>query len=574
MLDTYGENYFLIGPYFPEKARLDFRAINDVGDCPLAATLASLRNQGFGVHYGYWLLDDSRPRVILVDPFIDHNKLNEVKARLWCNHQINTITEDKMVDQILGFGEVVRLLLTELVERTDISQDVVAHYHEWMSASSLPELIREKVRLATVFTTHATVLGRYLAPNEDQYFDNLNTFNWREKARQYNVESKVAIERSVARNAHVLVTNSEATARECEVFFERTSDSIIHNGIHRKPGVGHEAFIEHQENREKIDSFVKAFFTPNYPVKTERTLYFFTSGRYEYRNKGFDITLEAMARLNGMLMHDNTDLTIVLFIVSKQPFHHIRSEVLEARKRFQDLNKICKDISARLGPKIYSNVTGTAHRHKMPDLNQLVDEELLVTWRQAISNFKKEGLPPVTTHQLVNEDEITGFTKMAGLDNNKHNRVKVVYHPDFIERTKSLFGMDYLEFVRGCNLGIFPSLYEPWGNAAMETALQGTPLITSNTSGFGRFVKANLRRYEDHEMDIIDRRYQNDEEATIQLTNALYKFTEIIKKDQFVPRTSLPKQVMDSLCWTELQQRYHDNYRLALHRNQPIASLY
>jgi glycogen synthase len=574
MLDTYGENYFLLGPYFPDKARLDFREIKDMGDCPLSASIGFLRSLGFEVYYGYWLLEDARPRVILINPVIDPEKLNEVKARLWCHHKISTIIQDDHVDSVLAFGEAVRLFMTEFVALTNYNQDVLAHYHEWMSASSLPELIREKVRVATVFTTHATVLGRYLISNENQYFSRISSFNWLEKAKEYGIESKAAIERSVAQNAHVLVTNSDLTAQECEAFFERKPDSIINNGINRKPGEGHEAFEEHQQNRAKIDSFVKAFFTPSYPVKTEKTLYFFTSGRYEYRNKGFDVTLEAMARLNGMLMQEHSELTVVLFVISRRPFHTIRPEVLEARKRFQDLNKICKEISSKLGPKIYSNVTGTAHRHKMPDLNQLVDDELLTTWKQAITNFKREALPPVTTHQLVYEDEITDFTRIAGLNNSAQNRVKIVYQPDFMERTKSLFGMDYLEFVRGCNLGIFPSLYEPWGNAAMETTLQGTPLITSNTSGFGRFVETNLPKYQQHELEIIDRKGQSFEEAVTQLTYVLHKFIETVTKDQFVARTSLPKKFLDSLCWTELQRVNHDNYRLALLRNQPVANLY
>lgn len=574
MLDTYGENYFLVGPYFPDKARLDFRPIREPEECALSATLASLRSQGYEVHFGYWLLEDSRPFVILINPYIDGDKLNEVKDKLWCHHQISTIVQDDLVDQILGFGEGVRLFLSEYISRTDVNRDVIAHYHEWLSASSIPELVREKVRLATIFTAHATVLGRYLAPNETHYLDKLSTFDWQAKSQQYGVESKATIERAAARNTNVLIANSDVTAQECTVFFERSCDAIIHNGVNRKPGAPHMAFVEHQKSKAKIDSFVKAFFAPSYPVQAEKMLYFFISGRYEYRNKGFDVTLEAAARLNGMLMQTNSDLNVVLFVISCQPFHHIKSEVLEARKRFQDLNKICKEISSRLGPKFYSKITGTAHNHRMPDLNEMVDEELMVQWRQALTNFKRKDLPPISTHELLTDDEITRFAVRAGLDNSAENKVKIVYHPDFIDRTTSLFGMDYLEFVQGCNLGIFPSLYEPWGNAAMESSLQGTPAIVSNTSGFGQFVEANLPHYEDHALHMIDRRAQSDEDAVMRLTQILYMFTQNFRDDQFIPRTVLPNHFLDFFRWSGVSQRYLESYKLALHRNQPVASLY
>jgi glycogen(starch) synthase len=573
MLDTYGENYFLIGPYFPEKAKLHFRPITELDNSPVSETITHIRNLGFEVHYGYWLLEDARPRVLLINPFIGTEKINQVKARLWQNHGISTIKPNQMVDQVIGFGEVVRLFLEKLIEDIDIQQDVLAHYHEWMSATSLPELTKNRVRIATVFTTHATVLGRYLTANEAHYFSNLTSFNWLLKSREYDIEAEVAFERAAAKNAHVLVTNSELTARECEVFLSRKPDSVVRNGINKKPGTGHEAYEEHQQHRSKIDTFVKSFFTPSYQIKTEKTLYFFTSGRYEYQNKGFNVTLEALARLNDRLIRAKSDLTIVMFVISKQPFHNIRPDVLESKKRFQDLNKICQQISGKIGPRIYSNVIGTGN-HKLPDLNQLVDQELLAMWKQALVNFKRNELPPITTHHLEQDDEVIHFCKSLGLDNKENNRVKIVYHPDFIERTKSLFGLDYLEFVRGCNLGIFPSLYEPWGHVAMETVLQGTPAITSDTSGFSQFLTTNMPEHEEYDLRIINRMFQSEPEAIHQLSEMLFHFTETFKKAKFVARTSLPKRVMDSLCWTELQVRYRENYKLAFVRHQPTANLY
>ncbi|MCF2501781.1 glycogen synthase [Dyadobacter sp. CY107] len=573
MTDTYGDNYFLIGPYIPEKAKLDFRPIRDLDNTPLSNAIQHIKMLGFEIHYGYWLLEEAHPKVILINPVINMEALHAAKATLWQHHEISALESNALLDQVIGFGEVTRLLLTKLIEEIDIDQDVIAHYHEWMSATSLPELSCRQVRLATVFTTHATQLGRYLASNEPNYFSKISTFDWMQKAREYGIETQAKIERNVAKHANVLVTNSALTTAECETFLGRRPDSIVHSGIHRKPGVGHEVFEKHLQNREKIDAFIKALFSPSYQLKSDKTLYFFTSGRYEFRNKGFDITLQAIARLNEVLVRRQSDIRVVLFIITKKPFYNIKPDVLEARQRFQELQKICKKISAKLGPRMYANVTGSAG-HKLPDLNQLIDDELQMTWRQALANFKRKGLPPVTTHHLLEQDDITMFCDQAGLNNKEEDRVKVIYHPDFIERAISLFSMDYLEFVRGCHLGVFPSLYEPWGNAAMETVLHGTPVVTSDISGFGRFASETAGMEGNHQIKIVKRREQSSEDAVIQLTEIFTQFVEEFEDQSYIPRATLPKPFLDTLCWSELQQRYHENYRLALLRYQPVAGLY
>jgi len=562
MIDTYGDDYFLIGPYLSDHKKAEFRPISTEDDSALFRTISFIKALGFEVHYGYWLLDDSRPRVLLLNPVIEKSRLNEVKGRLWAKYQLSTINSDALLDQIIGFGEVLRLFLSEYSLQIAHDQDVLTHFHEWMSASCVPEITDDQLRIATVFTTHSTILGRYLAPNESNYSASLPGYDWLSKSKEYGIDTRVLLERTIASKTQVLVTDSESTFCECEVFLGRKPDQIIFNGIEKRPALRYELFELYTLSREKIDAFTKALFLPSYPVKTEKTLYFFTSGRYEYRNKGFDITLEAMARLNGRLMHQNSELTIVLFIITKKPFFHIKPEVLEAKQKYQDLRKICAQISERLGPRLYSSVTNSG-RPLLPDLNNLVDEELLRTWKQAVYHFKRSELPPVTTHQLTEEDEITRFCQMAGLDNKESNRVKVVYHPDFMERAKSLFGIDYQEFIKGCNLGIFPSLYEPWGYTSMETSMAGTPIIASDTSGFGQYLSAVMPEHEEGEMYILNREHQSNEDAVQQLTEQLFHFSETFEKENYIPRASISKQATDPLCWTNLQPRYHEAYKLA-----------
>ncbi|WP_439555958.1 glycosyltransferase [Dyadobacter sp.] len=573
MVDTYDDRYMLIGPYFAEKAESHFRPLQEIDQLALAEAVALVRSLGFEVHYGYWLLDEARPKVLLINPVVSRNVLNGAKGRFWQRFEISSLETDELRDLVLGFGEVAGILLKKLVDKLDADQDVIAHFHEWMSASCLADLEYGKVRIATVFNAHATLLGRYLASNEEPYFHHMPYYDWQQKSSEYGILPRVALERCAAQAAHVLVTNSEVTAWECELFLSRKPEYIIRNGIHRKPEGGHEVFELHLQNRQKIDATVKALITPSYPFKTDNTLYFFTSGIYEFYNKGFDITLRAIARLNEMLANRDTDISIVFFVISKQPFSNIRPDILESRQRFQDLQKICKKISQQLGPDLYSNVINK-HNAALPNLNTLIDEDLHVTWREAKAEFRREGLPPAVTHLLDGPDEISSFLSAHQLDNREENKVKVFYHPDYIERATSVFSMDYPEFVRGCHLGIFPSLYEPWGYTPMEAALKGTPVITSDLSGFGRYIQTVIPPESEDGIKMLYRRYHSDDEAVETLANMLLDFADTFEREHYVPRVTLPKTVVDTVCWTELMRYYRDVYRLALMRHQPAGDLY
>ncbi len=173
MTDVREDNYYLLGPYFPHTARLDFKSVAVTGECPVGKTILLMREMGYEIHLGYWLLESSRPLVILFNPDSSLTDLNKVKTELWDNHQISSLRADALTDQVLAFGEILRIFFTMLRNFSDDDQDLIAHFHEWMSASCVPQLHEDKIKIATVFTSHATVLGRYLAPNEYDYYNNI-----------------------------------------------------------------------------------------------------------------------------------------------------------------------------------------------------------------------------------------------------------------------------------------------------------------------------------------------------------------------------------------------------------------
>ena len=165
----------------------------------------------------------------------------------------------------------------------------------------------ENVPVSLVFTTHATLLGRYLAMNDPEFYNHLPFFNWLDEAINFNIESPVRIERAAAHGSHVFTTVSEVTARECVHLLGRDPDVVTPNGINNERfAVLHEFQNLHQEYKEKIHQFVMAHFFSNYTFNLDKTIYLFTSGRFEFRNKGFGLTLEALARLNYLMQRDKS----------------------------------------------------------------------------------------------------------------------------------------------------------------------------------------------------------------------------------------------------------------------------
>ena len=165
-----------------------------------------------------------------------------------------------------------------------------------MGAAAIPEIRRLNLPVATVFTTHATLLGRYLATGDNWFYNHLPNINWHADAKRYNIEARVLLERAAAHGAHVFTTVSSVTAQECEHLLGRRVDAVLPNGLNIERFIArHESENLHKIYKEKIHKFVMGHFFQSYHFDLNRTLYFFTSGRYEYRNKGFDLT-RALAR--------------------------------------------------------------------------------------------------------------------------------------------------------------------------------------------------------------------------------------------------------------------------------------
>lgn len=560
MVEEWGEDYCLIGPYFKETASVEFE--EKVDDTAFCKAVEKLNESGIKAHYGTWLVT-GRPKIVLLDFQNSLGKINELKFKLWEDHQISTINVEPLVDKVIALGSCISAFFDEYIKLAGKKQEIVAHFHEWMSSVALLDIRKKNLNIATVFTTHATMLGRYIAGNVENFYDLLPSYNWEEQAKNYGIEAQAGIERKSGQVCHVLTTVSDVTAKECSVFFGRDCDLILPNGLNiTRFAATHEFQNLHVKYKHKINQFVMGHFFQSYSWDLDNTLYFFTSGRYEFKNKGYDLTLEALKRLNFKLVKSNSPMTVVMFIITRNPVYSINPEVLQSRAIMEEIKDTCESIEKQMGEQLFY-ASAANEDPTLPNLNDFVDDYWKLRLRRTIQTWKTHKLPSTVTHLLKSSDEITEFFDRTNLRNHEQDRVKFVYHPDFISTTNPLFGLEYGQFVRGCHMGVFPSYYEPWGYTPLECVVRGIPTITSNLSGFGDFMLQIMEDYENVGVYVVDRKSKNFDAAAESLAQMLFKFVSMSRRDRIKQRNQT-ENFSDIFDWTNLRSYYDTAHDLAI----------
>jgi glycogen(starch) synthase len=362
---------------------------------------------------------------------------------------------------------------------------------------------------------------------------------------------------------------SEVTGKECTHLLGRTPDLILPNGLNiQRFEALHQIQNQHVQVKEQIHNFVMGHFFQSYSFNLDTTLYFFTSGRYEYHNKGYDLTLEALARLNWKMQQANLDRTVVTFFITRRPFYTFNPDVLQSRAQIEDVNSVCEEIKEQVGKRLYTQITSSDGPYEFPDLRAMVDDYLRLKLRRNVQSWKTKQLPKVITHTLKDDatDEILKFLRTSNLVNNKHDKVKIVYHPDFISTSNPLFKMDYTQFVRGCHLGIFPSKYEPWGYTPLECLASGLPSITSDLAGFGDYVLNNVENHEEKGMYIVKRKEKDFHQSAEELANKMFEFVQLTRRERIALRYQCEEASLH-FDWSRNLGKYYDEaYELALTR--------
>ncbi|WP_428388932.1 glycosyltransferase [Mucisphaera sp.] len=561
MVSRWSNRYCLIGPYLPDKAQVEFEPRPLIG--AFGQAVKALNEAGIEAHFGRWLVT-GRPNVILVNHLSVFRYLYDVKARIWRDHNIPTPNDDEEINNVVAFGEAVRVLLTLLAEQEAGKRPLIAHFHEWLAGLAIPMLRQENWPGATVFTTHATRLGRVLAMQHPEFYGHLSMLDGDAEAKHYNLEAQHKIESAAAHGSHVFTTVSDITGDECTHLLKRSPDVLLPNGLNiQRFAALHEFQNLHAQYKEEIHEFTIGHFFPSYRMDLDTTLYFFTSGRYEYKNKGMDVTIEALARLNHRLKASGSPVNVVFFIITKAPVRSINVQTLETRSMLSEFHDVANAIKEQVG----KGVMLAAAEGRVPDLNELVDEYWRLRLKRSLHAWRRGSLPPIVTHDLLDDqnDDVLNQLRACHLFNGPHDPVKVIYHPAFITTSNPLFGMEYEQFVRGCHLGVFPSYYEPWGYTPLESIALGVPALTSDLSGFGSYLLQLMADHESKGVSIVERRYRDFHATADQIAEQMFRMCQLSRRERITLRNKV-ESFSEHFDWHNLGRRYHEAHALALDR--------
>jgi len=577
MVKQWGSRYCMVGPYNQTTASVEFEPLPRVGYFGRAATM--LEERGIKVHYGRWLIT-GEPLVILIDYLSLRHRLNEFKYFVWRDHNIATRDEMEVNDVILfGYGVVEFLeCLTEVVKQKDstvaaeseldgepVQLPILGQFHEWMAGVPIPVIGKRGLPIATTFTTHATLLGRYLAASDPYFYDHLNRVDPHRAAVERNIMPRYTIERAATWGAKCFTTISEITAVEAEKLLGRRADVLTPNGLNIQRFTAiHEFQNLHLRYKEKIHEFVMGHFFPYYTMDLDNTLYIFTAGRYEYRNKGLDLFIESLARLNWRLKSEGSNVNVVAFIVTKAPVSGINVDVLKNLMMFNEIRTTCNNISRQMGRRLLS----VAAAGKSPQISDLLDEYDQLRLKRMTYAWKQNNKwPAVVTHSMMNDssDLILNQIRSCQLLNQPDNPVKVVYYPEFVTATSPLLGLDYEQFVRGCHLGVFPSYYEPWGYTPQECTALGVPSITSDLAGFGSYVDKNIPDHDEKGIYVVPRRYKSFGESAQILSEAMTEIVTMNRRERVELRNRVEMQA-ELFDWKRMVSAYNEAHEIALSR--------
>lgn len=565
LVKHFGDRYCMIGPAVNPDAEAEFDPITDYSDA-YGQAVVKMRDMGYDVQFGRWLVT-GRPKVILLNPTNVYNRLDNIKRHLLEDHAIDSAQTDKLYDEVILFGDLVRTFL-KLLDQEVVKgkQPILAQCHEWMSAPGILDIDNDGLRVKSIFTTHATMIGRFLAMNDPNFYENLPKYNWQKEAKKYGVLAIAQIEHRAALAASIFTTVSQVTARECEFLQGKRPDVVTPNGLNiERFSAYHEVQNRHMAYKERIHRFVMGHFFHSYSFDLDNTLYFFTSGRYEYHNKGYDLTLRAIKRLNEMMKEAKVDTTVVMFFITRRPSWSINPDVLESRGVMEEVYRNCKAITDQLEDRLFYAAASSIGTHTLPNLNELVDDYWRLRYRRTLQSWKSSKWPIIVTHNLKDDvnDDILTYLRKERMVNSPLDKVKVVYHPDFISSTNPLFGIDYTDFIRGCHLGVFPSYYEPWGYTPLECVASGVPTVTTDLSGFGKYVQELDQDHEEAGVHVLKYANKSMEEAAEDMANYLFHFVKTTRRYRMIQRNKL-EDYSEHFDWKNLAQRYIEAYNKAL----------
>lgn len=555
-LDFYGDGYCFIGPYFEKEARIKFE--KEQPSKQLKKIFNELKKDDIQCHLGRWSIGHKKIKTILIDFKGYMKNVGKIKEELHENFDIDPSSAHEDYDAFVAWATTAGMLLQKL--RRVLKGKITAHFHEYISGASLLYLKKRNVKIATVFTTHATILGRTIAAKGIDLYNKIRKIDPKKYAYDLKIQSKYLLELACVKNCNVFTTVSTISAIEAKYLLGKEPNIILPNGldIGKYPALEERA-IRHNNFKRIIEEFLQTYFSPYYKIDLHNSLLYFISGRYEFKNKGIDIFIEALSALNKKLNSEKSNKTIIAFICIPTKVKGINNVILENKNKYQGIEYFMDNYLNEIKHMVVDSIVN----QKIPSSKKLFPENFRYQIKKKMIEFKRKGIPPIVTHDLVDmeKDIIMKHIKKSGLNNSTHDHVKVIYYPVYLSEADGLINLGYNDFVMGCHLGVFPSYYEPWGYTPVEAGALGVPFITTDLAGFGRHIIKTKK-----DGFFVLKRHNKTKNAIIKnLTKHLYDFAKLDTSDRLKMKLEA-KKIADDTGWEKMIVNYIKAHNMALSR--------
>jgi glycosyltransferase involved in cell wall biosynthesis len=474
---------------------------------------------GLHVRVGRWTIP-GEPIAILVDfePFFE--KKNEIYGWLWEKYQVDSLHAYGDYDEASMFSYAAALVVESFFKWKEESGEwnentkVIYHANEWMCGLGALYINNKLPQIGTIFTTHATSIGRSIAGNQKPLYDYLFAYNGDQMAGELNMQSKHSIEKQTALHVDCFTTVSDITARECVELLDKPVDVVLPNGFDNSFVPKGATFTKKRKAaRKRLLEVANALLGE---TLDDDTLIVSTSGRYEFRNKGIDVFVEAMNRL---LRDKDLKKKVLAFI-------EVPGWVGEPRK----------DLQERL---------------------------------QGSKTFGEPLEVPQVTHWLHNmsHDNVLGMMKYYDMHNRKDEQVKVIFLPCYLDGNDGIVNMTYYDVVLGNDLCVYPSYYEPWGYTPLEAVAFKVPCITTDLAGFGLWANNMFGHYGELEdgVKVIHRTDYNYSEVADAIKDAVAQFSTMTPKEVESCRKKA-EALSKKALWSEFIKYYDEAYNIALQK--------
>lgn len=481
--------------------------------------------KGLQVRIGRWNIPGN-PISILVDfnPFFEQK--DEIYKEAWDSFGVDSLHAYGDYDEASMFsyaaGCFVEAIYPVLPKK---ERKVIYQAHEWMSGLGMLFLKKRVPEVATIFTTHATSIGRSIAGNNKLLYEYFEGYNGDQMAMELNMEAKHSIEKKSAWLSDCFTTVSSFTDKECEQLLDKKADVVLPNGFENDFVPKGSAFtVKRKMARKKILQVASALCGQEI---NDNTLIVSTSGRNDFRCKGFDVYLEALAQLNTRL-----------------------------RDRVSIDGEVVSEIPTRVLALIEVPCWTIGPREDLLDkMNGFGENSPLHT--------------PMITHDLynLNEDRILCLIKDMGLWNTPEDPVKVLLVPCYLEGKDGIFNIPYYEMLTANDLCIYPSYYEPWGYTPLESCAFKAPCITTDLSGFGQWVNELLGHSGELEdgVKVLHRTDMNYFEVAREICTTIEQILHSDKSERDKMRKNAAR-IADKAQWQHFIKYYYEAYEVALRK--------